>query len=301
MAAMTARASLQTFPSLGALLRACRQAMGLTQAAFSAQLDMDERAYRRWESRGAAVSESGLHRLAEVLQLPLPVLAAANLGLPLRFDPSFWYAGESALDTALFEPGRMLRPVGDEQGLHRNCAAPQFENEVLAFQRRVFATGKYPAAALVRTAAERFPDLNWRLTDRFGHPCGHVASYVLPTARYEALRAQGWDERSVAATDLRAPGATDDDPVVYVHSLFSNTPSVAAANMGQLVRALRARHAAGWARGRLAGLTITQDLALACEQLGLREVMRDDSTVQTYGTPDAARLFEGPLAGLPPA
>jgi transcriptional regulator with XRE-family HTH domain len=293
------RSSLQTFSSLGALLRTCRQAMGLTQAAFSELLDMDERAYRRWESRGSAVSEGGLHRLAEVLQLPLPVLAAANLGLPFRFNAGFWYAGESALDAALFEPERMLRDTGAGLGLARNLASPQFENEVLAFQRRVFCTGKYPAAALLREAAERFPDLNWRLTDRFGHACGHVASYVIRAQDYLALRETGWDERAVTAAHLLQAGDADSAPVVYVHSLFSNTPSVAAANLRQLLQALHARRATGWAGALLAGLTITHDLASACQALGMREVRCYGSDQARYGTPDAPRLFEGRLSDLP--
>lgn len=291
--------NLQTFSSLGALLRSCRQAMGLTQAAFGALLDMDERAYRRWESRGSGVSENGLHRLAEVLQLPLPVLAAANLGLPSRFNAGFWYAGESPLDAALFEPERMLRDTGAGLGLVRNLASPQFEDEVRAFQRRVFCTGKYPAPALLREAANRFPDLNWRMTDRFGHACGHVASYVIAAPCYQALRDMGWDERAITLQHLLHPGDADCAPVVYVHSLFSNTPSVAAANLRQLLQALHARRAAGWGGALLAGLTITHDLAVACCGLGMREVCSYAQDQARYGTPDMPRLFEGLLKDLP--
>lgn len=300
MSATTASAnSLQTFSSLGALLRSCRQAMGLTQAAFGALLDMDERAYRRWESRSGNVSESGLHRLAEVLQLPLPVLAAANLGLPSRFNAGFWYAGESPLDAALFEPERMLRDTGADLGLVRNLASPQFENEVIAFQRRVFSTGKYPAPALLREAAGRFPDLNWRVTDRFGHACGHVASYVIAARDYLALRETGWDERAITTQHLLQPDDVDCAPLVYVHSLFSNTPSVAAGNLRQLLQALHARRAAGWAGALLAGLTITHDLAHACRCLGLSEVRSYADDQARYGTPDMPRLFEGRLSDLP--
>lgn len=300
MSATTAPAHrLQTFSSLGALLRSCRQAMGLTQAAFGALLDMDERAYRRWESRSGNVSESGLHRLAEVLQLPLPVLAAANLGLPSRFNAGFWYAGESPLDAALFEPERMLRDAGAGLGLVRNLASPQFENEVIAFQHRVFSTGKYPSPALLREAAGRFPDLNWRVTDRFGHACGHVASYVIAAHGYQALRDMGWDERAITPQHLLNACDADCAPVVYVHSLFSNTPSVAAANLRQLLKALHARRAAGWEGALLAGLTITHDLAGACRWLGLREVRSYPDDQARYGTPDVPRLFEGRLSDLP--
>lgn len=291
--------NLQTFSTLGALLRTCRQAMGLTQAAFGALLDMDERAYRRWESRGAGVSENGLHRLAEVLQLPLPVLAAANLGLPSRFNASFWYAGESPLDAALFEPERMLRDTGADLGLVRNLASPQFEDEVIAFQRRVFCTGKYPAPALLREAANRFPDLNWRMTDRFGHACGHVASYVIGAPCYRALRESGWSESAITPRHLLPPSDPDCAPVIYVHSLFSNTPSVAAANLRQLLMALHARRAAGWGGALLAGLTITHDLAAACYRLGMREVCSYPQDHARYGTPDVPRLFEGLLQDLP--
>lgn len=291
--------SLQTFSCLGELLRSCRQAMGLTQAAFGALLEMDERAYRRWESQDGNVSEGGLHRLAEVLQLPLPVLAAANLGLPARFNAGFWYAGESPLDAALFEPERMLRDTGADQGLVRNQTSPQFENEVVAFQRRVFCTGKYPPSALLREAAQRFPDLNWRVTDRFGHACGHVASYVIAARDYQALREMGWDERAVTTGHLLQPGDADSAPVVYVHSLFSNTPSVAAANLRQLLQALHARRAAGWDGALLAGLTITHDLAHACRCLGMREVRSYQDDQARYGTPDVPRLFEGRLSDLP--
>ena len=300
MSATTAPAhGLQTFASLGELLRSCRQAMGLTQAAFGALLDMDERAYRRWEGRGASISEGGLHRLAEVLQLPLPVLAAANLGLPSRFHAGFWYAGESPLDAALFEPERMLRDTGAGQGLARNLASPQFENEVIAFQQRVFTTGKYPAPALLREAAARFPDLNWRLTDRFGHACGHAASYVIAAGDYQALRDTGWDERAITTAHLLPAEHDESAPVVYVHSLFSNTPSVAAANLRQLLQALHARRAAGWHGALRAGLTITHDLAGACRWLGLREVRSYPDDQARYGTPDVPRLFEGRLADLP--
>lgn len=281
---------MKKYDTIGELLIDYRGINGISQAEFSASLDVDIRTIQRWENGTTLIKPEKEEEIVMTTLLPYQLIRNLNATIPIPtfFDFSLRKYSLTELNKGL--PNVEWFKANLENGTKRIRSLDHevdidYLERYMQFHKRINRN----LSEVIKKSSEWLPEMNLIITDDSGYYSGHSLIFPLKKEAYEKLKSKQLSENELTVTDLKKPSGLDM-PVFFGFDITADCNENIFYIVGHLLRILRDMPDRDYL---YCAIPLRTDNFHVNEDLGLKIIWEGEKGLNKYGLEVAPRFQEG--------
>lgn len=281
---------MKKYDTIGELLIDYRGINGISQAEFSASLDVDIRTIQRWENGTTLIKPEKEEEIVMTTLLPYQLIRNLNATIPIPtfFDFSLRKYSLTELNKGL--PNVEWFKANLENGTKRIRSLDHevdidYLERYMQFHKRINRN----LSEVIKKSSEWLPEMNLIITDDSGYYSGHSLIFPLKKEAYEKLKTKQLSENELTVTDLKKPSGLDM-PVFFGFDITADCNENIFYIVGHLLRILRDMPDRDYL---YCAIPLRTDNFHVNEDLGLKIIWEGEKGLNKYGLEVAPRFQEG--------
>jgi len=281
---------MKKYDTIGELLIDYRGINGISQAEFSASLDVDIRTIQRWENGTTLIKPEKEEEIVMTTLLPYQLIRNLNATIPIPtfFDFSLRKYSLTELNKGL--PNAEWFKANLENGTKRirsldHEADIDYLERHMQFHKRISRN----LSDVIKKSSELLPEMNLIITDDSGYYSGHSLIFPLKKEAYEKLKTKQLSENELTVRDLKKPNGLDT-PIFFGFDITADCNENLFYISGHLLRVLRDKPFQDYL---YCAIPLRTDNFHVNEDLGLKIIWVGEKGLNKYGLEMAPRFQEG--------
>jgi len=292
---------LETYSSLGALLKGLRRFHGMTQAEAAEKMEVPSRTWRRWEG-GALVNQDHRRMLAESHLIPLEVVERLSSGMTVLFNLRTRRFAYNTFETDFINKKIVREELHDDASLSRISAISEDRDIPLIhdYDALIYPTENALKASIITSAQNAVPELNFVINDNLGLYAGHVVCLPLSDDVHEGLRSGDLEEGDLSTWDVAPKRPWKDPPCLHFYSIYAACSGFAYTLLKGLQNGIRTLVVEGQISKNsvVSGYAVTDDGIELCQKIGLSLVFESPEEQEKLGTEKVPSFYQGTVGDV---
>jgi len=281
---------MKKYDTIGELLIDYRGINGISQAEFSASLDVDIRTIQRWENGTTLIKPEKEEDIVMTTLLPYQLIRNLNATIPIPtfFDFSLRKYSLTELNKGL--PNAEWFKANLENGTKRIRSLDHevdidYLERYMQFHKRINRN----LSEVIKKSSELLPDMNLIITDDSGYYSGHSLIFPLKKEAYVKLKTRQLSENELTVRDLKKPNDVDI-PIFFGFDITADSNENIFYIVGHLLRVLRDMPDLDYLYCAIPFRSDNFDLN---QDVGLKIIWEGEKGLNKYGLEMAPRFQEG--------